>query len=61
MKTGLLIMLFFCRLLNVAVLLLELTALSRGGTKFTAQDDMGGGPTERPAEAANALLNGQEA
>ena len=52
--------LLFCRLLLVAVLLLELATLSRGGTRFRAQIDVGNVPTERPAGAANALLNGEE-
>ncbi len=32
-----------------------------GGMKFTMQIGVGGGPTERPAGAVNALLTGEEA
>jgi hypothetical protein len=52
--------LLFRRLLLVAVLLLEVTALSRGGTRFTEQIGVGSVPTERLARAANDLLNGEE-
>jgi len=44
-----------CRLLLLTVLLLEITALSRDGTKFTAQIGAVIIPTERSPGAANAL------
>lgn len=50
----------YCRLLLVTVLLLELKALSKGGTKLTAQIGVGSAQTERPADAASALLIGDE-
>jgi len=53
--------LFFCRLLLVDLLLLELRTLGSGGTKIMAQIGVGGGPTKRRAGAVNAVLNGEEA